>query len=175
MIKFCKLIDIIPHLFSGSMEDMCTVSVYLDPLYFFCVNITADMTSLIDHKACFPPSCGLMCKYCTKKAGSYYQIIIFLHVRHLLLVIIKRIKSSASLRSSTPNNCSAVYQIKKAVTLFLRYCYYNKFIRKWIVFLFYYFPATLSNTSVISLDGAFVARLKIMIITRLTAKPTARE
>ena len=44
-----------------------------------------------------------------------------------------------------------------------------------IVFLFYYFPVTLSNTSVISLDGAFVARLKIMIITRLTAKPTARE
>lgn len=152
MIKFCKLIDIIPHLFSGSMEDMCTVSVYLDPLYFFCVNITADMTSLIDHKACFPPSCGLMCKYCTKKGR--------------LLLSDNHISSCA-----TPSSCN----IEKAVTLFLRYCHYNKFIRKWIVFLFYYFPVTLSNTSVISLDGAFVARLKIMIITRLTAKPTARE
>ena len=50
------------------------IAVYKDELY----NLPFNMTSLIDHKACFPPSCGLMCKYCTKKAGSYYQIIIFL-------------------------------------------------------------------------------------------------
>ena len=39
----------------------------------------------------------------------------------------------------------------------------------------YFMDATWSKTSVISLDGSLVARLKMMIITRLTAKPTARE
>ena len=49
MIEFRKLVNVIPYLFSGSMENMRTISVHLNSLYFFCVNISADVVLKLFH------------------------------------------------------------------------------------------------------------------------------
>ena len=59
---------------------MGTVLVHLDSFHFLCVNITADMITLVDHQAGLAFLGGFMGKYSSKKSGSYDQIIIFLHL-----------------------------------------------------------------------------------------------
>ena len=77
MIKFCKLIDIIPHLFIGRVENMCSILVHLNSFYFFTINISGNVISFFNHKAFFSTFLCFMCENCTKKSCSHNQIIVF--------------------------------------------------------------------------------------------------
>ena len=142
MIKLRKLVHVIPNFFPGCVENMCAVTMNLNSFYFLCVDISANVISLVDHQACFAFLRCFVCKYCTKKSCSHYQIIIFLHVRHLLFVIVLRISPSAPLSAcmTGPGRSSCMTRQKKQQRIFLRYCYYNKFIRKWIVLISWTLP-----------------------------------
>ena len=45
--------------------------VDLDAFYFLCVNITADMITLVDHQAGLALLSSFVSKYSSKKSGSY--------------------------------------------------------------------------------------------------------
>ena len=85
MIKLSKLIDILPYILSGGVEDMCSISVHLNSLYLFRINISPNMSSLINNQTGFSLFGSFMCKNCTEKSRAYDQIIIFFHVIHLLV------------------------------------------------------------------------------------------
>ena len=53
IVKFSKLVDIIPYFFIAGMEDMSAVFMNVDAVLLFAVNIAADMVSSIYYKALF--------------------------------------------------------------------------------------------------------------------------
>jgi len=71
VVKLCKLIHIVPDFLLRSMENMCAILVDLDAFYFLCVNITADMITLVDHQAGLALLSSFVSKYSSKKSGSY--------------------------------------------------------------------------------------------------------
>ena len=86
MVKFCKLIHIIPHGFIGCVKNMGAIFVNLDPLNLFCINISANVIPLIYHKAGFAAFHSLMGKHRAEKPCSYDQVIIFFHEKTLFLL-----------------------------------------------------------------------------------------
>ena len=79
VIKFCKLIDIIPYSLSGSMKNMGSITMNLDSLNLFSINISSYVVSFINNQTGLIAFCRLMCKYSAKQTGAHDQIIIFFH------------------------------------------------------------------------------------------------
>lgn len=46
IVKFCKLIDVFPDSLVRGMEDMRTVNMYVDTVYFLGINVTRDVIAL---------------------------------------------------------------------------------------------------------------------------------
>ena len=67
------------------MENMCPVLVYLDALYFFCINISSNMVTPVNDQHLFPCLLCFMCKNSTKQSRSNDEIIVF-HVCFLLYI-----------------------------------------------------------------------------------------
>src|SRR5699024_6470204 len=67
-----------------SMENMCSVLMYMDFLYIFAVDIPSDVISSVDHKAVFSFSSKFICHDCPVQSCAYDQIVIFFHLSPLL-------------------------------------------------------------------------------------------
>ena len=76
MIKAGKPVDVIPHLFICSMENMGTVSVDFNPLHFFRINIPGNVIPFVNDKDFSAFSVHLIRKYGTEQPGADNQIII---------------------------------------------------------------------------------------------------
>lgn len=77
MIELRKLIDIIPHLSIGGMENMGPIGMNMDALFFLTINISAQMFPAVNNKTFFPFFLSLMSKHTAKESAAHNQIIIF--------------------------------------------------------------------------------------------------
>ena len=92
LVELCITIHILPNLFIRCMKNVSTITMYINPVYLFCINISCDMFPFVDHKALSPHICHFSGKYSTKQTCPNYQIIIL----HFIL-------PSATLYSSALN------------------------------------------------------------------------
>ena len=76
MIKFGKLIDIVPYFLVGSVKNMCSVPMYLDVHHRLRIDISGYMLPSVNHEHASALLPHLTCKYGTEQAGAYYQIIV---------------------------------------------------------------------------------------------------
>ena len=61
-MKVYKLVDIVPNLLVGGMENMGSILMNLNPFHFLTVNIASHMMALVNNLDLFPPLIGLMGK-----------------------------------------------------------------------------------------------------------------
>ena len=155
VIKLRKLVDVVPYVFSGGMENVSSVFVYIDALHFLRINITANMAALVNHQTGFSLFFRLMGKYCAKQTCAYNEIIVFFHALRPLFIPYYMSKNIPA---------TVIFPVPGIL--------YQTFSKKNSL---YFIADTLSNSSVISLEGALVKRLKTTIIRRLRPNPTARE
>ena len=64
MVKFRKLIDILPYFLIAGVENVGSVPVYVDAVHIFTVNISGDVVPLINHQAGLSRLLRLMGKHC---------------------------------------------------------------------------------------------------------------
>ena len=82
MIHHTKTVRIIPDFPIGSVEDMRTVFMHLNPSDFFGKNIACDVVSFVDNQyvPALPPH--FMCIHTAKQSRAYHQIVKMLHVMY---------------------------------------------------------------------------------------------
>ena len=74
-----KLVHILPHCLAAGVEDVGTIAVDLNALYFLGVDIPGNVAALINHKACFARLFCLLGKHRTVKACAYDEIIVMVY------------------------------------------------------------------------------------------------
>src|SRR5699024_2146033 len=71
-IEFCKLVYIIPHFLIRCMENMGSILMHLNAIYFLSVDITSNMVSFFNHFYTLTTFSSFIGKSRPKKARAYY-------------------------------------------------------------------------------------------------------
>ena len=82
LVKLCKLIHIIPHLFVVGVKNMRAVAMHLNALDILSENIARNVAALVNYKALFARLGGFVGKHSAVQPGANDQIIIhglFMH------------------------------------------------------------------------------------------------
>ena len=78
-VELSQIIYIIPHLTVAGMEDVCSVTMHMNPLHILAIHISADMIAFFHNQTGFSTFlCLVRPDSCIKSASNQY-IIIFLH------------------------------------------------------------------------------------------------
>ena len=78
-VELCELVHILPHSLIVGVEDMGTVTVDIDVLHLFGVDIARNVAALVDDKALFPGLPGFMGEYSAVQTGTDNEIIVLFH------------------------------------------------------------------------------------------------
>ena len=78
-VESCKLVYIFPYFYIICMENMCSISMYINPFHFFSIYIACNMLTLINYKTILTLLSCFMSKNRTKKPCSNNQIVIMFH------------------------------------------------------------------------------------------------
>ena len=76
VVELGKPVYIVPDLFIGGMEDMCSVLVHVYAVFFGGVDISRYVFPFVDNETFLSFGRSFMSEHCAKESGTDYQIII---------------------------------------------------------------------------------------------------